>query len=1265
MKKLTFLSTLILICILASCLLASCFGGDNSSTSSKATNSSTDISVEGSDITDFSGTTDSNNTSGSSGTTDSSNATGSSGTTDSSNDTGSSDTTDSGDMNGSGDTTDSSKTDNTSPDVPHKHVYSEWTATKEPTCTENGLKEKTCSCGETLTEEIKATGHNYVNGCCDRCGEKISVELEYTLSEDSTYYTVSGMGTCTDTELYIPSTYEGLPVTRIGYNAFAKYDSLTSVTIPDSVTNIDYSAFSGCTSLTSVTIGKSVAVIDVYAFHNCTNLTQIYFNATEMTDLNDNNYVFHNAGAEGNGITLNIGSNVTKIPSYLFYPSYSSSKENLTSVIFEENSVCTSIGDLAFYYCTSLTSITIPDSVTSIGGSAFRGCTSLKYNEYDNGYYMGNEKNPYLVLIEAKNLSISSCKINENTKIICSAFQFCKNLTSITIPNSVISIGDEAFRNCESLTEINFNATEMMDLSEDNCLFYNTGENGNGITVNIGISVSKIPNRLFAGASKLTSVVFEENSTCTSIGDDAFYYCTSLTSVTIPDSVTSIGDCAFQFCKNLTSITIPNSVISIGDDAFYYCTSLTSVTIPDSVKSMGNGVFDECISLTEINFNATEMLDLSEDNYVFDNAGENGNGITVHIGSNVTKIPSHLFAGFPKLTSVVFEENSACTSINDFAFAGCISLTSITMPNSITMIGDDAFRSCTNLTSITIPDNVTSIGNSAFEYCQNLTSVIIPDSVTSISERLFFNCYRLTSVTIPNSVTSIDKSAFAYCRLTSITIPDSVISIGETAFLGCILANVVIPNSVTNIGNDAFYIFGSNSTITPTIYCEASYQPVGWGENWAKNDCEIVWGTETLEATVTVLNQSGEAVCGAHIQICQGDLCYGTTIMTDESGTCSIKCIPNDKQFMARVVSINSMSDFYESSEFVYFDTDSQSLTICIQKVTVNVVDDQEQGISGATVQLYQGEKAFKNTLVTDNDGKACAYVALNGNEISVKVTGLASNGGYELNNEPVILDNENYNCKLALKKTNIYFAENGLELTLSEDSTHYTVSGIGNCTDSDVIIPNTHSGLPVTKIGKNAFKSCMVIKTIYIPENIIEIGSHAFYNCIYLESVTFAKTDNWIVGGFMEVDVSDPKEAAFNLTEVDYQYKYVRNVPSDTEATYTQGYHDYGKMIEYLENNGYTLTIATEDDLRNQESVAQEQFGVTVAITDMFIAQNNSDFIQVIFFESFEMAEAYYENCCMDIIDSMKNYFAGDITITLMGNINVDINWDDFLLQE
>ena len=360
------------------------------------------------------------------------------------------------------------------------------------------------------------------------------------------------------------------------------------------------------------------------------------------------------------------------MPNYSAYSSpWYSYRDAINTVIIGDS--VTSIGDWAFYNCSYLTSITIPNSVTSIGDRAFHSCSNLT------------------------SITIP----NDVTSIGNRAFFSCSNLTSITIPNNVTSIGDWAFFECSRLDTVHFNAINCIKMGNSMAVFYTIK------TLNIGDNVKMIPNA-------------------------AFFSCSQLTSITIPNSVTSIGNFAFQNCSGLTFITIPNSVTSIGVGAFQSCSSLTFITIPNSVTSIGSSAFSDCSGL------------------------------------------------------ISFTIPNSVTSIENFAFAGCSSLTFITIPNSVTSIGDRAFQSCSSLTSITIPNSVTSIGIQAFSGCSGLTSITIPNSVTSIGMQVFVSCSSLTSITIPNSVTSIGNSAFSGCSgLTSITIPNSVTSIGMQAFSGC------------------------------------------------------------------------------------------------------------------------------------------------------------------------------------------------------------------------------------------------------------------------------------------------------------------------------------------------------------------------------------------------------------------------------------------------------------------------------------------------
>ena len=372
------------------------------------------------------------------------------------------------------------------------------------------------------------------------------------------------------------------------------------------------------------------------------------------------------------------------------------------------------------------------------------------------------------------------------------SYAFCKNytdisfLTSVTIANSVTSIGEMAFFGCKELPSIT-----------------------------IPNSVTIIEKDAFAHCEGLTSVSIGNG--VTSIGVSAFYGCSGLTSVTIPNSVTDIGEQAFYGCSSLSSISIGNNVTNIGENAFFGC-CLNSVTIPNSMTSIGQGAFS-------------------------------GSGLhAISIANSVTSIGDHAFSNCIDLTSITIP--NSVTSIGEGVFGGCDGLTSITIGSSVTSIGYDVFSDCGALTSIIVNEgnpkydsrnNCNAIINTELNTliagCKN---TLIPNSVTSIGDHAFLNCYcwsdgtGLTSITIPNSVTSIGSCAFLNCSgLTSITIPSSVTSIGERAFDSCSgLTSVTIFSNLTSIGNNAFS-FCSKLT---DIYCYAKdVPPTGFSTFYSAN----------------------------------------------------------------------------------------------------------------------------------------------------------------------------------------------------------------------------------------------------------------------------------------------------------------------------------------------------------------------------------------------------------------------------------------------
>lgn len=340
---------------------------------------------------------------------------------------------------------------------------------------------------------------------------------------------------------------------------------------------------------------------------------------------------------------------------------------------------------------------------------------------------------------------------------------FCNQIQSVTIPESVTSIGKSAFEHCSKLDSLTIK----------------------GVATSIGAYA-------FASCTSLTSLSLVGNFQ--TIGEQAFAYC-GMTSLTTDADITSIGEYAFSHCTSLTSLSLTGSVQTIGYQAFACCTSLTSLSLTGDIQKIGDYAFGYCSSL----YTATLSKNLTSiGTYAFEYCTSLN---SIEIPGKVTEIGDYAFidAG---LTSVTIDEGVKSTGA--YMFYKCGNLTTVTLPESLTTIADGSFAFCSNLGHVKIPARVTCIGDGAFSNCTSLSDITLQDGVKTIGADAFFYCRELTSITLPGSVTDIGKEAFYYCdELASITIPENVKTIKPDTFYWCFsLKDITLPAGLTSFQDE-------------------------------------------------------------------------------------------------------------------------------------------------------------------------------------------------------------------------------------------------------------------------------------------------------------------------------------------------------------------------------------------------------------------------------------------------------------------------------
>lgn len=731
--------------------------------------------------------------------------------------------------------------------------------------------------------------------------------LQYSLTNANTEYTVTGIGTAKG-NIVIGDTYKGKPVTSIADRAFYSKSAITDITISSNIKTIGKYAFTGCSNLKSVTFEGDVESIGDYAFQSCSSLTSINLPNT-VTEIGKYTFRYcrHLTSVTLGDNTVSIGEEAfmqcTRLASINFPatlttigPSAFGYCEALTSVelgnavteIGKGAFVAASnletvrlgnslqiIGESAFEKCEKIVSLEIPDSVTAIGDSAFYDCTSLFdvklgsgvvsigryafvgskfYNSpVDGVYYVGNWAIDSASDVAAAQTAAGVEKtVREGTIGIADSAFRSRAFSTIALPDSVLYIGQSAFRNCGTLTSINLGSNVKV-ISES--AFRDCKQLGRG-RINLGTKLEEIGNYAFGNCTDfgtntymnlfyknfklpntvktvgmyafLNSGFWSESATpeiyvgqwlvgykvsssdtdqrtvsvkdgTVGISNYAFYKKTLVSDVVIPESVKYIGIAAFAECSGLHVVNIDMfcELEEIPDYAFYKCTALNEVSVPSTVKRIGRSAFYK-------------------------------SGLMVaNVGMDVEEIGAYAYYGCSDLIQVIFDKNCKLESIGDYAFSRAVKLQKITLPDGVITIGKYAFSNCTSLETVSLGNSLEYLDSGVFSSCTSLKAVSLPDTLTEIAERTFYKCTSLESVEMP-SVQKIGNYAFYRCSvLKNVDLTGKVTSIGDYAFFRCALEDLHIGQNVTEIGAHAF-----NGNTSLTLYIEASEVPQGWNGRW-------------------------------------------------------------------------------------------------------------------------------------------------------------------------------------------------------------------------------------------------------------------------------------------------------------------------------------------------------------------------------------------------------------------------------------------------